>query len=121
MREFLSLLFDMATDPLPLPVEPVEEWIILGAIYFIAYIASFKIVSGMYADGSISGRTVGSLDHWIIRFLIFVLVWFVTYWVIVFGQWAKTHLTLVLSVLSTIVVIGIGVFFALGQKKPGCN
>lgn len=121
MREFLSLLFDMATDPLPLPVDPVKEWIILGAIYFIAYLASFKIVGGMYADGSISGRTAGSLAHWIIRLLVFVLVWFATYWIIVFGQWAKTHPILILSVLSAIVVIGIGVFLAHRLKKSNCN
>lgn len=32
MREILSFIFDMATDPLTLPIEPWKEWIILGVI-----------------------------------------------------------------------------------------
>ncbi len=121
MREFFSFLFGIATDPLSLPVEPIKEWIILGAINFIAYIASFKIVGGMYADGSISGRTAGSVAHWIIRFLVFVFVWFATYWIIILGQRARTHLTLVLGVLIAIAVIGMGVCFLLRLKKSRGN
>lgn len=51
----------------------------------------------------------------------FALVWFATYWTIVFGQWAKTHLALVLGILSAIVVIRIGVSLTLRLKKSGCN
>lgn len=104
MREIFSFIFDMFTDPLTLPIEPLYEWIILGVIGIIAYIASFRIVGDMYDSGSISGSFLGSLFHWIIRLLIFVPVWFVVYWAIVIGQWIIAHWVLALCIAVGLVV-----------------
>ncbi len=87
LREIFIFIFDKFKDPLTLPIEPLYEWIILGIIGAVAYIASFRIIGDMYDDGSISGKFLGSLFHWGIRLLIFVPVWFVAYWVIVIAQW----------------------------------
>lgn len=111
MREILSFIFDMAIDPLTLPIEPWKEWIILGVIGLIAYAASFRIVGDLYDSGDISGRTIGSILHWIIRLLIFVPVWFVTYWVIVIGQWIKAHIALTLGILSVAIALIVATVF----------
>lgn len=105
MRELFSFIFDRFTDPLTLPIEPLYEWIILGIIGLIAYAASFRIVGDMYDSGSISGSFLGSLFHWIIRFFIFVPIWFVVYWVIVIAQWIITHWVLALSVLGGLIIL----------------
>lgn len=105
MREIFSFIFDKFTDPLMLPIEPLYEWIILGIIGIISYVASFRIVGDMYDSGSISGSFWGSLFHWIIRFLIFVPVWFVVYWGIVIVQWIIAHWILTLCILSGLLAM----------------
>lgn len=87
MKELFSFIFDLLIDPLTLPIHPLYEWLILGVIGTIAYIASFRIVGDLYDSGDIHGSFLGSLFHWAIRFLIFIPVWFVVYWIIYFGQW----------------------------------
>ena len=107
MREIFSFIFDMFTDPLTLPIDPLYEWIILGVIGIIAYAASFRIVGDMYDSESIGGSFLGSLFHWIIRFLIFVPVWFVVYWVIVIVQWIISHWCLTLCIFCGVVAVTI--------------
>lgn len=111
MREIFSLVFDMLTDPLTLPVEPWKEWVILVVIGVIAYKIAFDMVGGMYALDLINSRFAGSLAHWTIRILIFVSVWFITYWVIVAGQWIQANPLLALYILGGIVIVGIATFF----------
>lgn len=113
MREILSFIFDKLTDPLTLPIEPWKEWIILGVIGLIAYIVSFRIVGDLYDSGDISGSLIGSILHWTIRLLIFVPVWFVTYWVIVIGQWVYAHWVLTLSVVGGLAIVGVISFFLI--------
>jgi len=120
LKEVFSFIFDKFTDPLTLPVEPLYEWIILGVIGLIAYIASFRIVGVMYDSGSISGSFLGSLFHWIIRLLIFVPVWFVVYWVIVIAQWIIAHWVLALCILGGVAVVVatiIGVLYYLNNRN----
>ena len=109
MREIFSFIFAKITDPLTLPIEPLYEWIILGIIGIIAYVASFRIVGDMYDSGSISGSFLGILCHWIIRFLIFVPVWFVVYWVIVIVQWIIVHWVLALCILGGLIAVAVAI------------
>ena len=110
MREIFSFIFDRFTDPLTLLIEPLYEWIILGIIGLIAYVASFRIVGDMYDSGSISGSFLGSLFHWIIRLFIFVPIWFAVYWIIVIAQWIITHWVLAMSIFGGLIVLTIVVF-----------
>ena len=60
MREVLSFLFDIFTDPLDLPIAWYWEWIILAIIAFAAYAIAFRAVGDLYDGGMISGSTAGS-------------------------------------------------------------
>lgn len=117
MREIFSFIFDKLTDPLTLPIEPLYEWIILGVIGLIAYVASFRIVGDMYDSGSINGSFLGSLFHWIIRLLIFVPVWFVVYWVIVIAQWIIANWVLALCILGGLIVVVGGIIGFLHYRN----
>lgn len=113
MREILSFIFDKFTDPLTLPVEPWKEWVILSIIGLIAYVASFRIVGDLYDAGDISGSLIGSILHWTIRLLIFVPVWFVTYWIIVIGQWVYAHWVITVSVIGGLAIVGAITYFLI--------
>ena len=107
MRELFSFIFDQLTDPLTLPIDPLYEWALLGFIGLIAYATSFRIVGDMYRSGLIDGSFLGSLFHWIIRFLIFIPLWFVVYWTIVIGQWIVANWVILLFTLLGMSMVSI--------------
>ena len=104
MREVLSFLFDRITDPLGLPIAWYWEWIILAIIAFAAYAIAFRAVGNLYNDGMISGSTAGSVLHWIIRLIVFVVIWAVTYFVIWLAKLIFAHWLLIVSILGGILV-----------------
>ncbi len=104
LTEIFRFIFDMATDPLSLPINPLYEWAILGVNGIFPYVVPFRLVGDMYDSGDISGSTLGSIFHWIIRFLIFIAVWFVTYTVIVVGQWIAAHWVIIASVAGALAL-----------------
>ena len=109
MREIFSFIFDRLTDPLSFPIAPLWEYLILLVIGAVAYAVAFSTVGDMYSSGSISGGCLGSVFYWIIRLLLFVIIWAVTYGVIALAQWITTHWIIVVSVLGALVLT-VGVF-----------
>lgn len=69
-----KFIFDLATEPLRLPIEWYYKWIILLVIGEIAYHVAYDKIGALYHSGSISGRAAGSFVHWIIRTVVFVAV-----------------------------------------------
>ena len=79
MSAIFKFLFERATDPLGLPINALYEYIILAVIGAVAYGIAYSKVGDMYHGGLISGRTGGSFFHWLIRLILFVGLWFLTY------------------------------------------
>lgn len=79
MSAIFKFMFERLTDPLGLPINALYEYIILAVIGAIAYGIAYSKVGDMYHIGLISGRTEGSFFHWLIRLVIFVGLWFLTY------------------------------------------
>jgi hypothetical protein len=100
-----KFIFDLATEPLGLPIEWYYEWIILLVIGEIAYRVAYDKVGVLYQSGSISGKWVGSFFHWIIRTVVFVAIWAVTYGVIWVGKYIATHKIQVAIGICSIVAI----------------
>ena len=104
-----KFIFDLATEPLGLPIEWYYEWIILLVIGEIAYHVAYDKVGALYHSGSISGRAAGSFIHWIIRTVVFVAVWAVTYGVIWIGKFVMAHKIQVAIGICSIVAVVIAV------------
>jgi len=100
----LSFLFDRITNPLGLPIAWYWEWIILAVIELAAFAIAFRAVGNLYADGMISGSTAGSVLHWIIRLIVFVVIWAITYFVIWLAKLIFAHWLLIVSILGGILV-----------------
>lgn len=86
-----KFIFDLITEPLGLPIEWYYEWIILLVIGEIAYRVAYDKVGVLYKSGSISGKSAGSFFHWIIRTVVFVAIWAITYGVIWIGKFVMAH------------------------------
>ena len=119
MREVLSFLFDRITDPLGLPIAWYWEWIILAIIAFAAYAIAFRAVGNLYNDGMISGSTAGSVLPWIIRLIVFVVIWAVTYFVIWLAKLIFAHWLLIVSILGGILVTAAIVCLIVRYTRKG--
>ena len=86
-----KFIFDLATEPLGLPIEWYYEWIILAVIGYIAYLIAYEKVGSLYHGDLISGRAAGSFCHWIIRTLYFIVMWAIAYGVIWIGKFVTSR------------------------------
>lgn len=68
-----KFLFELATDPLGLPIEWHYEYLILAVIGLLAYRLAYSKVGDLYNGGFISGRETGSFLHWLFRFVFSLL------------------------------------------------
>ena len=114
-----KFIFDLATEPLGLPIEWYYEYVILAVVGFIAYIIAFRCVGSMYREGFIRSRDAGSFFHWLIRLIFFVIIWAITYGVIAFVKWFCANWILVLCVLGGIVLLAaiIAITISFIKKK----
>ena len=112
-----KFIFDLATEPLGLPIEWYYEWIILLVIGEIAYHVAYDKVGALYHSGSISGRAAGSFIHWIIRTVVFVAVWAVTYGVIWIGKFVMAHKIQVAIGICSLVSVVIAVKILIWIKE----
>lgn len=103
-----KLIFEILTDPLGLPIEWYWEYLILTVIGAVAYAVAYRCVGDMYSGGMIDGSTSGSFFHWLIRLILFVVLWAVTYGIIAVVKWLTDNWVLVLCIMGGVVaVVGI--------------
>ena len=114
MPEFI---FDLATEPLGLPIDWYYEWIILGVIGYIAYLIAYDKVGSLYHGDFISGRAAGSFFHWIIRTIYFIVMWAITYGVIWTGKFVMAHKIQVAIGICSIVAVAIAVKIFIWIKE----
>ena len=75
MSTIFKFLFELATEPLGLPIEKMQEYSILAVMGLIAYLSSVRIVGIMYYRDWIHTKIGGSFMHWTIRFVLFFGMW----------------------------------------------
>lgn len=93
----LKFLFGILTDPLGLPIDAIWEYLILAVIGAIAFLIAWNISPG---------GDFGSLIHWVVRLIAFVILWAIVYGIIALVQWIFANWVLILCILGGIVVVG---------------
>lgn len=89
--------------------------LVIGAV---AYAVAYRCVGDMYSGGMINGSTSGSFFHWLIRLILFVILWAVTYGIIAAVKWLTDNWVLALSILGGVVaVVGIVAVVAIIVRK----
>ena len=120
MKEILSFAFDKLTDPLSLPLELYQEWIILGVIELIAFVIARRITGRLYDGGSIYGHAAGSLCNWIIRFIIFVGIWAITNLTIRIVRFIIAHW--IICIIAFVGMLGFaGVICSISYRNRAAN
>lgn len=100
-------IFDLITEPLGLPLEWYEEWIILAIIEAAAFYIAYDKVGILYHTRIISGRISGSFMHWVIRTFCFVVIWAIVYGVILVEKWIMENKALSGMIFGIVLLIGI--------------
>lgn len=93
----LKFIFEVLTDPLGLPISCGWEYLILAVIGAIAFVIAWN---------ASPGGKFGSLIHWIVRLIAFVILWAIVYGIIALVQWIFANWVLILCILGGVVVIG---------------
>ena len=93
----LKFLFGILTDPLGLPIDAIWEYLILAVIGAIAFGIAWNISPG---------GEFGSLIHWVVGLIAFVILWAIVYGIIALVQWIFANWVVVLCILGGIIVVG---------------
>lgn len=96
-----KLVFEFLTDPLGLPIQWYWEYIIMTIIGIVA----FKIAWELSPGGKL-----GSIIHWMVRVLIFFILWLIVYCIIfavkrLVLNWLLPLITLFIFVVMTTIII----------------
>ena len=112
MKIILKPLFELATGDIAVCDNIVYNYIIMFGVGELAFQLAYNSIGYLYKDGMISGRGMGSIIHWLVRIIIYVLVAYllrVGIWIYEFVQsvpkevWIGIGITFVLIVLSIII------------------
>ncbi len=121
----LKTIFEFLTEPLGLPIECYWEYLILAIIGFAAYIFAYKKVGQLYRSDMISGKTAGSIIHWVIRLIFFVVIWAITYFAVVAFRWIQDNyivvITIALIIILTIIISCLVIKTIRNKKKDKTN
>ena len=70
MGAFLGFLYDLVTMPIGLPINPFYSWVIMAVLGAMAFVIAYNAVGKLGLRGD-----AGSVAHWIIRLVVFFLLW----------------------------------------------
>lgn len=108
----MSTLFDLITNPFSLSLDPIWEYIILAIIGVIAFRIAYSTVGELEIHGAI-----GSLFHWIIRFIVFVILWAITEGTIRVIRFLINNP--IVAVIGVIIIFATFVAVFISKRKAG--
>jgi len=116
-----KVIFEFLIEPLGLPIAWYWEYVILTVIGTIAYFIAYNTVGDMYRADFISSRTAGSLFHWLIRLVVFAIIWAVIYgaiWLckLIIANWLMILMTFG-GIVGAIALCALAIFVLRKIKK----
>jgi len=83
-------IYELLFQTEPLFNNAILDWLFPAAIVFLLYDFAFGIVGGLYRAGIITGRDLGSIIHWGIRYgimwgVIQILIFIRDNWLLITG------------------------------------
>ena len=102
----LKIAFEYLTDSYSLLENPTDNYIIMAGVGFIAYLIAYNIVGWFYGTDMITGSGAGHVLHWFIRFIVFVIIYYVAATAIRIYMWIIEIPKYVwLIVIATVIVL----------------
>lgn len=83
----LKLLFQYLTESYALLENPIDNYIIMGVVGIVSFFIAYGVVGVFYDEHLIGGSSIGSVLHWIIRFFVFVVIYYTIAFLIRLYKW----------------------------------
>jgi hypothetical protein len=80
VKAILKPIFEMLTGEFVLFGNVLYNYVAMAAIGLVAFLIAFGVVGKLYGEGAISSRGFASLVHWIIRLVVFIVVFYILSW-----------------------------------------
>lgn len=105
-----SLIFDLITSSFSVFNNPLNNYICMGILGMIAFKISYYIVGMLNLRGEL-----GSIVHWTIRLIAFILLWIMCIVVI------KTVIFIINNWINVLIILILTVVFILIKKYADCH
>ena len=109
----LKFVFDLITSQFSLFENPIYNYVAMGIVCSIALTVALTAVGDLGFKG-----IIGSIIHWTIRFIVFVVVWFIFLVVINVIKFIRNNLIsiIICIILSTVFYI----LKKYAESRPNC-
>jgi len=105
----IKVIFNLLISPLTISNNYLFNYLVTSLIGFIAFKIAFKVVGDIGFRGE-----MGSIMHWIIRFIVFLALWFICCCAFFLIKFIYHHILLV-TLLTTFI------FFIIMLRKISCK
>ncbi len=72
----MKFLFEYLTDSFSLFSDPINNYIAMAVVGAVAYTIAYNLVGKLYRSDMIDGRGAGHFLHWIIRLVVFGVIFY---------------------------------------------
>ena len=79
LKSFLKPIYETITGEFILFDNIIGNYIVIGVIGTIAFIIAWNFVGILYHEEYINGKNIGSLIHWIVRLVVFILLFYILF------------------------------------------
>lgn len=104
MKNILKPIFEMVTGQYILFDNIIYNYIAIAIIGVLAFKIAWNLVGNLYDSGIIIGRRSGSLIHWLIRIIMFIIIFYLCSAIIWLTKFIFAYRTTVLIIIGTIAV-----------------
>lgn len=118
LRVIFKEIYTFITDQYTLFDNPLYNYFAMGIVLAVAFVVAWNFVGSLYDNDIIETSFMGSLIHWIARFVIATILFIITsaiIWVIKFiiQHW----IAILIVIISIVLCIGIIVFICCQKKR----
>ena len=110
----MKLIFEYLTNSFSLFDNPVKDYIAMAAIGIMAFRVAYSVVGDFYSLGLISGRESGHVLHWIIRLIVFAVIFYIFATILRIYSWfisLPDYKWWVVGTIVALVITGVGLIF----------
>lgn len=104
MKQILKPVFEMITGEYVLFDNIIYNYITLSIVGIIALKVAWDFVGKLYDSGIIMGKSSGSIIHWTIRLITFIVLFYILSGIIWLTKIIYSHKTVSAIILASIVI-----------------
>ena len=117
MKNILKPIFEMITGQYILFDNIIYNYIAIAIIGVLAFKIAWDLVGNLYDLGIIIGRRSGSLTHWLIRIIMFMIIFYLCSAIIWLTKFIFAYRTTVLIIIGIIAVFAIIIYKIIKKVK----